>query len=127
MEQKYNFVWTIEELVKIAVFLEEVYMGISKSDWKLFRARIADEKKSKHVPLGKILTSLFMNFKERISTLFQNSSMLEKSYETMLNYDFRDSLHFGIPTLFVFGEEESICPSEMLKACFEDIESPKNG
>lgn len=82
-------------------------------------------KHAKRVPLGKILTSPFMNIKERISTLLPNSSMLEKSYETMLNYDFRSDLDFDVPTLFIFGEEENICPPEMLKACFEDIKSPK--
>lgn len=82
-------------------------------------------KHAKRVPIGKILTSPFMNFKEKISALIPNTSMLEKSYETMINYDFRNNLHFDVPTLFVLGEEENICPPEILKACYEDIESPK--
>lgn len=82
-------------------------------------------KHAKRVPIGKILTSPFMNFKERVSALLPKTPILEKSYETMLNYDFRHNLHFDVPTLFVFGDEENICPPEMLKACFVDIESPK--
>lgn len=83
-------------------------------------------KHAKRVPIGKTLFSPFMNLKEKFSALIPKYSMLEKSYETMLNYDFRNNLHFNIPTLFIFGEEENICPSEMLEACYEDIESPKN-
>ena len=36
----YNFVGTIE--MKICIRLEDVYMEVSKSDWKLFRTRIAE-------------------------------------------------------------------------------------
>lgn len=98
-------------------------MGIMRYHSPLTSKYIA--KHAKRVPLGKIVTSPFMNFKEKISTIIPNSSMLEKSYETMLNYDFRSNLHFEVPTLFIFGDEENICPSEMLKACFEDIETPQ--
>lgn len=42
LEQQYNYVGTTKEHMKSMHRLEEIYMEISKSDWKLFRARIAE-------------------------------------------------------------------------------------
>jgi len=75
---------------------------------------------AKRVPLGKILTSPFMNFRERLSTLLPKYSMLEKSYETMLNYEFRKNNQFDIPVLFVYGEEEGICPAQLLEEWMDE-------
>lgn len=82
-------------------------------------------KHAKHLPLGKIFNSPFMNFKEKKSAIIPNTKMLEKSYETMLGYDFRNNLHFDVPVIFIYGDEENICPPEMLNACFDDINAPK--
>lgn len=38
-------VGTIEKHMKLCIRLEDVYMEVSKSDWKLFRARIAEWQK----------------------------------------------------------------------------------
>lgn len=81
-------------------------------------------KHAKRTPLGKILTSPFLSLKEKKAALFPNASMLEKSYETMLQYDFRTNLHFDVPILFLFGKEETVCPAELLYDCFDQIEAP---
>lgn len=81
-------------------------------------------KHAKQVPIGKILTSPFMNLKEKKASLIPNYAALEKSYETMLSYDFRSNMTFDIPVLFIYGEEENICPPELLKERFDDISAP---
>ncbi len=82
-------------------------------------------KHAKRVPFSKILHSPFMNFKEKRAALIPDYSMLTKSYETMLTYDFRDNLRFDVPVLFLFGEEETVCPSELLTECFTEITAPE--
>lgn len=82
-------------------------------------------KHARRVPIGKILTSPFMNFKERLAASIPNYSLLKKSYETMLTYDFRKNLNFEAPALFVFGKEETVCPSELLTECFDELTAPQ--
>lgn len=36
--------------------------------------------------------------------------LLKNEYETMLNYDFRREMNFRIPVMFIYGDEENICP-----------------
>lgn len=81
-------------------------------------------KHAKRIPLGKILTSPFLNFKEKMMSMIPNYAMFEKSFETMVQYDFRQQMAFAVPALFLFGEEETSCPSELLTECFQEIESP---
>ncbi|MCQ2416806.1 MAG: alpha/beta hydrolase [Oscillospiraceae bacterium] len=82
-------------------------------------------KHAKAIPIGKVLTSPFMNLKERISALIPKTALFEKSYETMLQYDFRVDMHFEMPVLFVYGEEENICPAELMNTCFNQISAPE--
>ncbi|MBR4101931.1 MAG: alpha/beta hydrolase [Oscillospiraceae bacterium] len=79
----------------------------------------------KRVPLGKILKSPFLNLKEKYASLVGNPAMQKQAFVTMLAYDFREDLNFGVPLLFVFGEEESVCPSELVQACFDEISAPR--
>lgn len=76
------------------------------------------------IPVGRILASPFMDIKEKKAALIPQSSKLAKTYETMLSYDFRNNMCFKIPVLFMFGEEETVCPSELLEECFDELTAP---
>lgn len=71
-----------------------------------------------------VIKSPFMNFREKIASSFPKTKLLEKSYETMATYDFRGNLNFEVPVQFIFGEEETICPSELITECFERVNAP---
>ena len=81
-------------------------------------------KHARRLPLGKILNSPFMNFREKKAALLPDQSLLSKTFETMLTFEFRNNLCFDIPVLFIFGEEETACPSELLAECFEELSAP---
>ncbi len=81
-------------------------------------------KHAKRISPVEILKSPFMNLREKMTVLLPNYSMLTKSYETMLAHDFRDTMHYEVPVLFVFGEEETVCPSELLEECFDELSAP---
>lgn len=71
-----------------------------------------------------VLKSPFMNFREKIVSSFPKTKLLEKSLETMATYDFRENLNFEVPVQFIFGEEETICPADLITECFERITAP---
>lgn len=81
-------------------------------------------KHAKPIPVGKILNSPFLDIKEKKAALMPDQSMLTKTFETMLTFDFRNDLCFEIPVLFIFGEEETACPPELLEECFEELAAP---
>ncbi len=82
-------------------------------------------KHAKRTPILKVLCSPFWNLHEKWISTFPNNALLERSRKTMLEYDFRQNLHFAVPVLFVSGEEETVCPSELVKACFDEISAPQ--
>lgn len=71
-----------------------------------------------------VIKSPFMNFKEKAVSSFPKTKLLEKSYETMATYDFTKNLIFKVPVQFIFGEEETICPADLITECFECIAAP---
>ncbi len=79
----------------------------------------------KRTPLREILKSPFLNLREKYVSFVGNPALQERAFVTMLAYDFRKDLNFGVPVLFVSGEEESVCPSELVKECFEEIYAPE--
>ncbi len=81
-------------------------------------------KSGKPFPLKALLTSPFLNFKEKISMLNSDFKLLEGTLTTMMTYDFRENRSFKVPVLFVFGEEDFSCPTGMLEDCFDSISAP---
>ncbi len=81
-------------------------------------------KSAKRVTFGNVLSSPFMNFKEKKTFFMPDYSPHTKAYETMLGYDFRQNMSFDVPVMFVFGNEETVCSPELLEDCFDSISSP---
>lgn len=79
----------------------------------------------KRISLSKIMSSPFMNFREKKSVMFLDYSKLTQSYATMLDYDFRQNMQYEVPLLFIFGDEETVCPSKLVEDCFDMISAPK--
>lgn len=76
-------------------------------------------------PYSAILRSPFWTLGESIRSLMMSPSLLKAALQTMLDYDFRKNLLLNVPVLFLFGEEDTVCPSETLKECFDEIVSPQ--
>ncbi len=82
-------------------------------------------KHAKRTPFMKILRSPFWTFRERLASMLPNYAVQEQPMVTMLSYDFRKDLQFGVPVLFLFGTEETVCPSELVQEHFAEITAPK--
>ncbi len=82
-------------------------------------------KHAKRTPPMKILRSPFWSFRERLASMIPNYAVQEQPMMTMLRYDFRENLQFEVPVLFLFGEEETVCPSELVRKCFAEITAPE--
>lgn len=80
---------------------------------------------AKRITPSEILCSPQMTFREKWSALLPDYSRYRQSYATMLGYDFRHDLHFDVPVLFVFGQEENVCPASLLEAVFPEITAPE--
>jgi len=81
-------------------------------------------KSGKPFPLKALLTSPFLNFKEKISMFKSDFTLLEGTLSTMMTYDFRENLSYKVPVLFISGEEDFSCPTGMLDDCFDSISAP---
>ncbi len=81
-------------------------------------------KSGKPFPLKALLTSPFLNFKEKISMFKSDFTLLEGTLTTMMTYDFRENLSYKVPVLFISGEEDFSCPTGMLDDCFDSISAP---
>ncbi len=79
---------------------------------------------ARKVPPHRILASPFMNLREKLTVMFPNYALHKQAFVTMLGYDFREDLHFDVPLLFVFGEEETVCAPALLETCFDGITAP---
>lgn len=78
----------------------------------------------KPFPIKALLVSPFLNFKEKMSMIKSDFTLLEGTLTTMMTYDFRENISFKVPVLFVFGEEDFSCPTGMLEDCFDGISAP---
>ena len=81
-------------------------------------------KNMKAVPYFKILTSPFTSLSGKIVSIIPKTALLEKAYETMITYDFRENINFQVPMYFVFGEDDIVCPSDTLTECFDNLNAP---
>lgn len=81
-------------------------------------------KSGKPFPIKALLTSPFLNFKEKLSVIKSDFTLLEGTITTMMTYDFRENMSYKVPVLFVFGEEDFSCPTDMLEDCFDSISAP---
>ncbi|SHM60071.1 alpha/beta fold hydrolase [Ruminococcus flavefaciens] len=75
-------------------------------------------------PLKDLLTSPFLNLSEKMSMLRSDPKLFTGTYHTLMNHDFRKNLHFDMPVLFVSGDEDFVCPNQLLERCFDDISAP---
>ncbi len=82
-------------------------------------------KSGKPFPIKALLTSPFLNFREKISMIKTDFKLLEGALTTMMTYDFRENMSYKIPVLFIFGEEDFSCPIGMLDVCFDSISAPE--
>lgn len=76
-------------------------------------------------PIKSLLTSPFLRFGEKLAMVHGNPKLFSGAYETMLSHDFRNNLHFDMPVLFVSGDEDFVCPNELLAQHFGQITAPQ--
>lgn len=76
-------------------------------------------------PIKSLLTSPFLRFGEKMAMLHGNPKLFSGTYQTMLSHDFRNNLHFDMPVLFVSGDEDFVCPNELLAQHFGQITAPQ--
>lgn len=76
-------------------------------------------------PIKSLLTSPFLRFGEKMSMVHGNPKLFSGTYQTMLSHDFRNNLHFDMPVLFVSGDEDFLCPNELLAQHFGQITAPQ--
>lgn len=76
-------------------------------------------------PIKSLLTSPFLRFGEKMAMLHGNPKLFSGIYQTMLSHDFRNNLHFDMPVLFVSGDEDFVCPNELLAQHFGQITAPQ--
>lgn len=76
-------------------------------------------------PFKALMTSPFLKFKEKLFMIKSDFMLFQETYQTMMRYDFRSNMHYDLPVLFIFGEEDYNCPSELLKECYGIISAPE--
>lgn len=76
-------------------------------------------------PIKSLLTSPFLRFGEKMAMVHGNPKLFTGTYQTMLSHDFRNNLHFDMPVLFVSGDEDFVCPNELLAQHFGQITAPQ--
>ncbi|MBR6996684.1 MAG: alpha/beta hydrolase [Ruminococcus sp.] len=76
-------------------------------------------------PIKSLLTSPFLRFGEKMAMVHGNPKLFSGTYQTMLSHDFRNNLHFDMPVLFVSGNEDFVCPNELLAQHFGQITAPQ--
>lgn len=81
-------------------------------------------KNAKPLPLGGIISSPFLNFREKLAMLNGDFTLQDKTYTTMMEYDFRADMSFDAPVMFISGEEDTNCPVKPLQDCFDSISAP---
>lgn len=76
-------------------------------------------------PIKSLLTSPFLRFGKKMAMVHGNPKLFSGTYQTMLSHDFRNNLHFDMPVLFVSGDEDFVCPNELLAQHFGQITAPQ--
>ncbi len=80
-------------------------------------------KHAKRTPIPEVLRSPFWTLRDKIRATIPDSKALARSQQTMIECDFRKGMTFAVPVLFVFGEEETVCPPEALD--WEHVTAPE--
>lgn len=78
-------------------------------------------KHAKQTPILEVLRSPFWNLREKWISTVPDSRAFACTLRTMMDYDFRQEPEFAVPMLFVFGEEETVCPMELVRDSFAEI------
>ena len=81
-------------------------------------------KDSRPFPIKALLCSPFLSLREKLSMLNSDYRNFKGTYKTLMTYDFRHDLHFDVPLLLVSGDEDFVCPNQLLMQCFENIKAP---
>ena len=80
-------------------------------------------KHAKRTPMLEILRSPLWNLREKIRATIPDSKALARSQQTMIECDLRQGMTFDVPVLFVFGEEETVCPPDAID--WERVTAPE--
>ncbi|MCQ2522347.1 MAG: alpha/beta hydrolase [Lachnospiraceae bacterium] len=121
---------TANEKKKVA-YLKETFPASPVMDKKLLAlirqfgmmASRKMAKSGKPFPLKAVLSSPFLTAKEKRAMLMTDWKMLSGTYNTMLNYDFRDNMEFTVPVHFIYGAEDISCPAQMMQNIYEEIKA----
>lgn len=81
-------------------------------------------KHARATPINEILRSPFWTISEKLYSMTMKPSHQTATLRTMLEYDFRKNRLFHVPVLFLFGEEDPVCPPELVEDFFDEIISP---
>lgn len=82
-------------------------------------------KNAKTFPIGAILSSPFMKFKEKKAMFLSDINLYQKTYETMLSYDFTNNMKFDVPVYFMTGDEDVNCPLELIQEQIDNMDAPR--
>lgn len=82
-------------------------------------------KNAKAFPVGAILSSPFMSFKEKKAMLLTNANLYTETYRTMFKYDFTHNMRFEVPVYFITGDEDINCPGELVNEKMCNLEAPE--
>ncbi len=79
-------------------------------------------KHARRTPITAILHSPIWTLQDKLHAVIADSKALARSQQSMIECDLRQGLEFGVPVLFAFGAEETVCPPEALD--FEGVTAP---
>ena len=120
-----------EDAAKIAAFAEAAAQAKEMDTAFLKQLQVFSMAGAKYIakdakpfPVRALFSSPFLRFREKLSMLRADPRLFAGTYRTLMAYDFRENLQFGVPVLFVTGDEDFICPNSLLAACFDRIEAP---
>lgn len=82
-------------------------------------------KHAKPFPINALMKSPFLNFSEKMSMFKQDYRMFNRTYTTMMEYNFKENTRFEIPLLFVFGSEDYVCHASLFQKIYDEISAPE--
>ncbi len=113
---------TFSELVSKRPAMDDAFLKAIQGFSVLGAKYIA--KDARPFPVKELLKSPFLKLKEKKAMITANAKLLAGTYRTLLAHDFRENLHFDVPVLFLFGDEDFACPEELLNRCYDQITAP---
>lgn len=75
--------------------------------------------------LAGICNAVQAGWEEKMSLFKHDYKMFDRTYTTMMEYNFKQNPHFEIPLLFVFGSEDYVCHASLFEKIFSEISAPK--